>query len=807
MTSAMPSEKSIFLEAVELASAEERSIYLDKVCGGNASLRAQVDALVRAHEAPIALLDVPESAERAIESRPICEAPGTTIGLYKLLEQIGEGGMGIVYMAEQTHPVRRQVALKIIKPGMDTKQVIARFEVERQALALMDHPGIARVLDAGTTDSGRPYFVMELVRGVPITDYCDGEKLSIRERLELFVQVCQAVQHAHHKGIIHRDIKPTNVLITLHGGDAVPKMIDFGVAKAIGQQLTERTLFTGLAQFVGTPLYMSPEQAGLSGQDLDTRSDIYSLGVLLYELLSGVTPFDAGRLRAAALGEIQRIIREEEPPMPSARLSSLGDSVTAVSANRLSDPRKLVHSVRGELDWIVMKCLEKDRGRRYETANDFAADLKRYLTDQPVEACPPSAWYRFGKFARRNRASLGTAGLIMAALLAGTSISLWQAHEAEHARGSADRLLASEKQARNEAEIQRRRAQLNFDDAINSMSGIHLKLYSEFSRGLPPEIRQALADEIIRFFRRIVDQKDENKISRLERAQSYLHLGEAYGRTGNAAQLVAAQEQAMAILEGLTAEFPGETIHWQELGQAHFTLADHLMDAGQTIRAAREWREAAAAYRRAINIDPSDPRGQRMFGFYLSNCPDGAAFARAGRMEEAEAAYREALADFESLPAEIQDGPLRSAMRHYLAWLLATFPVSGLRNPARAVELARKAVELAPKAGRQAYDAWNTLGVALCRTGDWEAAIDALEMSQSMRPEQELALNGFFLAMAYWRVDRRAQARSWYDRAVESMDKIRPTDNRLKGFRAEAASMLGLNGLPADVFARPEVDP
>src|SRR4051812_45153164 len=297
----------------------------------------------------------------------IAEQPGTIIGPYKLLEQIGEGGFGLVFMAEQERPVRRRVALKVIKPGMDTKQVIARFEAERQALALMDHPNIAHVLEAGATESGRPYFVMELVRGIPITEFCDQNRLCIDERLKLFTTVCQAVQHAHQKGIIHRDIKPTNVLVTLHDGVPVPRVIDFGVAKATGQRLTDKTLFTGFAQMIGTPLYMSPEQAEMSGLDVDTRSDIYSLGVMLYELLTGTTPFSRERLQQAAYDEIRRIIREEEPLKPSTRISTLGATAALVSSQRKSDPQKLSHLVRGELDWLVMRCLEKDRNRRYET--------------------------------------------------------------------------------------------------------------------------------------------------------------------------------------------------------------------------------------------------------------------------------------------------------------------------------------------------------------------------------------------------------------------------------------------------------
>jgi len=411
-------ERDIFIAAIQKESATERAAYLHEACGTNIALRERVEGLLKVHDNAGGFLESPAPAPSVnLNGKPLTEGPGVVIGPYKLLEQIGEGGMGVVYMAEQQKSIRRKVALKIIKPGMDTKQVIARFEAERQALALMDHPNIARVLDAGATESGRPYFVMELVRGIPITDYCDREKLSIGGRLELFVLVCQAVQHAHQKGIIHRDLKPTNVLITLHDGVPVPKIIDFGVAKAMGQQLTEKTLFTAFAQLVGTPLYMSPEQAELSGLDVDTRTDIYSLGVLLYELLTGTTPFDQDTFRAAAYDEIRRIIREQEPPRPSTRLSTLGVALPTVSSNRASDPRKLGHSIRGELDWIAMRALEKDRRRRYEAASAFAADVQRFLADEPVQACPPSAWYRFGKFARRNRAALSMVTLSTSALV------------------------------------------------------------------------------------------------------------------------------------------------------------------------------------------------------------------------------------------------------------------------------------------------------------------------------------------------------------------------------------------------------
>jgi serine/threonine protein kinase/Flp pilus assembly protein TadD len=405
---------SILGDAFECGSAEEQAAYLDRACRGDPDFRARVEALLKAHHEAGRFLDgSPEVPPLTTVDAPLPERPGTVIGPYKLMEQIGEGGMGLVFVAEQQQPVRRKVALKVVKPGMDSRQVVARFEAERQALALMDHPNIAQVHDGGTTPTGRPYFVMELVKGVPITDYCDQNQVPIRQRLELFLHVCQAVQHAHQKGIIHRDLKPSNVLVMSQDGTPLVKVIDFGVAKAVGQQLTDKTIYTHFAQLVGTPLYMSPEQAGQSGLDVDTRSDIYSLGVLLYELLTGTTPFDKERLKEVSFDELRRIIREEEPAKPSTRISTLGQVASTVSSNRKSDPKQLSRLMRGELDWVVMKALEKDRSRRFETASAFAADVQRYLADEPVLACPPSAWYRLRKFARRNKTALAVTGLIL----------------------------------------------------------------------------------------------------------------------------------------------------------------------------------------------------------------------------------------------------------------------------------------------------------------------------------------------------------------------------------------------------------
>lgn len=378
------------------------------------------------------------AAETAQLDASVAERVGSSVGPYRLMEQVGEGGMGLVFVAEQLQPVRRKVALKVIKPGMDTRQVVARFEAERQALALMDHPNIAKVLDAGTTAGGRPYFVMELVRGVPITEYCDAVSLPPRQRLELFRQVCRAVLHAHQKGVIHRDLKPSNILVAPHDGVPVVKVIDFGVAKALGQQLTEKTIYTGLAQMIGTPLYMSPEQAEVNQLDVDTRTDVYALGVLLYELLTGTTPLDRERLKTAAFDEIRRIIREEEPPRPSLRLTTTGEESRRVSARRGLDPAHLSKLLRGELDWIVMRCLEKDRTRRYETVAGLAKDIERFLADEPVEARPASIWYRARKAYRRNRAAIATAAGFALLLLAGLGLVTWMWQAERAARADAD---------------------------------------------------------------------------------------------------------------------------------------------------------------------------------------------------------------------------------------------------------------------------------------------------------------------------------------------------------------------------------
>jgi serine/threonine protein kinase len=431
--------RALFHDALARSPAD-RVAFLERACRDEPSVHAEVETLLAAHggagqflkDPTVDVASLTAAVEAAQESQVAgAFAPGMRVGPYKLLEEIGEGGFGIVYLAEQEEPVRRRVALKIVKLGMDTREVIARFEAERQALALMDHANIAKVFDAGATESGRPYFVMELVRGVPITEYADLNGLAANERLRLFTMVCSAVQHAHQKGVIHRDLKPSNILVTLEDGRPVPKVIDFGIAKATFGRLTEKTIYTRFRQLIGTPAYMSPEQAEMSSLDVDTRSDVYSLGVLLYELLTGTTPFDARGLVEAGYGEIRRIIREVEPPKPSTRVSTMDDAGrTAVAQRRGVEPRSLARLLRGDLDWIIMRALEKDRARRYGTAADLARDVERHLKNEPVEAGPPGGWYRFSKLVRRNRAAFVTSGLVLAALMAGFAVAVWGVLEA-----------------------------------------------------------------------------------------------------------------------------------------------------------------------------------------------------------------------------------------------------------------------------------------------------------------------------------------------------------------------------------------
>ena len=548
---------------------------------------------------------------------------GDRVGRYQLLEQIGEGGCGVVFLAEQTEPVRRRVALKVIKLGMDTRQVIARFEAERQALALLDHPNIAKVFDAGATAAGRPYFVMEWVRGLKITDYCDQRKLATRERLELFIQVCRAIQHAHQKGIIHRDLKPSNILITEGENDArgMPKIIDFGIAKSTEQPLTDKTLFTAFQQFIGTPAYMSPEQAGMGGLDIDTRSDIYSLGVLLYELLTGLAPFDAAKLKRCAMDELFRFIRETEPPRPSARLTSLTPpELTTVAQFRQTDPTKLPPLLRGDLDWIVMKCLEKDRARRYETASGLAQDLERYLADEPVTARPPGNWYRFEKMVRRNTVAFAAAAAVTLALLLGTAVSTYQAVRARRAEreqaGLRQRAETGEKKAQAEASKSEQEAQFLADILKGAGPSVAL--------GRDTTLLREILDQAARRISQDLTNQPEVQLE-LRRT-----LADTYHELGLYRQMAAMAREALRLSRSRPDE---ET---PAVAKALAQLGDALMHLGQLDEAETVTRAALVMRKKLLGAEHPDVSTS------LNNL--GLVLRERGHPAEAEILFRESLA-------------------------------------------------------------------------------------------------------------------------------------------------------------------
>ncbi len=596
MSEPTPLEK-IFFAALEKASGL-RAAYLDEVCAGDGKLRHRVELMLSAQAYSASFLESPASvpglAQIATAVPTNTEVIGSQIGPYKLIEQIGDGGMGVVYMAAQKEPVRRMVALKVIKAGMDTQQVVARFEAERQALAMMDHPNIAKILDAGATDAGRPYFVMELVKGAPFTEFCDRHKLDTKHRLQLFITVCQAVQHAHQKGLIHRDIKPSNIIVGMHDVTPVPKVIDFGVAKAIGQQLTEKTLHSGFHQMVGTPLYMSPEQAGQSSIDIDTRSDIYSLGVLLYEILTGHTPFESETLRNAGYDEMRRMIREVDPPRPSLRVSTLdAKALSTISDNRNVDARKLSHQLRGELDWIVMMALEKDRNRRYDTANEFADDVQRFLNDEAVQACPPSTLYRFRKLASRNRATLSAATLVAAALIIGTAVATWQA------------MRARDSQA--QTEIAKQQIDLRYRIAKEAVDTYLLRVTQDERLDHPSfrQLRQSLLEAALPYYDQLHEISPTDEQSRSARAETLNQLGTVKHELGRFDESLTSFEESAKLFDLLSADNAAKIDYRQSLAKVLVNLADHYRTRGATSESL-EYEQHALALRQQLVTEHPD---------------------------------------------------------------------------------------------------------------------------------------------------------------------------------------------------------
>jgi serine/threonine protein kinase/tetratricopeptide (TPR) repeat protein len=798
------SERDMFEAALELPP-ENRLAYLDGVCGSDAALRRRLEALLGKHDQAGSFLEKPALPALALAKEPaLSEHLGTVIGSYKLLEQIGEGGFGVVFMAEQQQPVRRNVALKVLKAGMDTRQVVARFEAERQVLALMSHPNIAQVFDGGATAGGRPYFVMELVKGMPITDYCDQDRLAPRERLELFLDVCQAVQHAHQKGIIHRDLKPSNILVTRHdaGAPAVVKVIDFGIAKATGQHLTDKTLLTNFAELIGTPLYLSPEQAGLCGLDVDTRSDIYSLGVVLYELLTGTTPFDRQRFKEVDHDEMRRIIREEEPPRPSTRLSTLGVAATTVSTQRQSDKDRLCRLFRGELDWIVMKCLEKDRNRRYETASALAADVHRYLRDELVQACPPSTFYRFQKFARRYKGTLATLtalGLILLTALVGLTATLVAVK-----RGS------DETKAALSAEAKRRK---QTRAALDAMASNVIEEWFKKQDKFSPEQKEFLAGALKHYEEFVADTAEDE--------ESRVGVADAYRRVGIIRHLVAQHAEAEAALQSscqsyaaLVGDFPANPEYREKLADADLFLAQAQKAAGKYQAAEDAFGRALALYAQ-LATDSLATAGMR-HNWASAYTAYGLLLAQVHRFPDAEAAYDRAIGIRRQLVSEFPAAPgYRTDLAHVRTYRALLFEQTA-RVPRAEEELleARTVQEQLvhnfprnPDYRRDAALTHDSLGVLLARIGRAKEAEEAYRRALQLRRQlaaeypavigytQELAKSHNNLAVLLEEAKRYTEAEEAHRVAIAILKQLSLDFPDTPDFRRDLARSQGNLGI------------
>jgi tetratricopeptide (TPR) repeat protein len=792
------SEETLFHEALA-KPPDERAAFLDAACAGQPELRAAVEALLAAHEGSGSLLDRPPAGLKptvdpgAVPAQPVSTTdyhpevgPGFVIaGRYTLVEKLGEGGMGEVWVAKQCEPVKRKVALKLIKTGMDSKAVLARFEQERQALALMDHPNIARVLDGGLTPTGQPFFVMELVNGLSLNRFCDEARLTPRQRLELFVPICQAVQHAHQKGIIHRDLKPANILVTLIDTKPVPKVIDFGVAKAMAGKLTDESLSTQFGAVLGTLEYMAPEQAGYAGQDIDTRADVYSLGVILYELLTGLRPLDAKRLKQAALTEAIRILREEEPSKPSTRLST-EQSLPSLAVLRQTEPKKLMALLRGELDWVVMKCLEKQRDRRYETANSLARDLQRFLADEPVEARPPSAGYRLGKFLRRNKGPVLAAALVLLALVGGIIGTTLGMLHAQERRVEADLARGREAEQRMKAEQARDRTRQAPDAMTSSVTGDSLST----QKAISDEQKKFLRD-VLSYYQEFAGEKADDEASRFRTAQAAYRVGLIESRLGRKAEGEAAFRQARDGYEKLAADFSTVPEYRRELAISHNNLGAQLADLGKRPEAEEQYRRGLALQEKLTADSPAVPQFRQEMAISHTNL--GLLLADLGKRPEAEEQIRRALALREKLAADFPAVPEYrqelAASHNDLGFLLAEV---GKRPEEE--EHYRKALALqenlaaefpaVPEHRHGLARSHNNLGNLLAGLGKWPEAEEqyrrALALQENLAAEfpavpryrQELAYLHNSLGMLLAELGKRPEAEEQIRRALALREKL-----------------------------------
>jgi serine/threonine protein kinase len=791
MESPSPTARQVFERAVDIELPAERETYVAQACAGLPDLKHAVEALLRAHEKSGTFLETPATDFSATAYQPVHEGPGTTIGPYKLLQKLGEGGMGTVFMAEQTQPVERKVALKIIKPGMDSRHVLARFAAEQHALALMEHPNIAKVLDAGTTDSGRPYFVMELVKGVPITQYCDQRHLSPRQRLELFIPICQAVQHAHQKGIIHRDLKPSNVLIALYDNRPVPKVIDFGVAKATGARLTEHTLFTEFGQMLGTVEYMSPEQAGLNQLDIDTRSDIYSLGVLLYELLTGTTPLEHQRIKTAALLEVLRLVREEEPPKPSTRLSTAAQ-LPSISANRGLEPKKLSVLVRGELDWIVMKALEKDRARRYETASALARDIERYLNDESVEACPPSARYRFGKFVRGHKVGFAAGLFLGLAMLLAVVALLVHNRLITREKDQKEAALAQSLQEKQRADQNLARARQAVKEYLVKIAGSPLLATGDFQ-----PLRKELFETVIPFYEQFAQQEQRDPSLDFERGRVYEDLGFLRMNLSEPERALVELEKAEAIYLRLSKTFPGQPKYRHQLADTYNVHGGVFRDLGRAEAAVATLGQALALFE-ALAAEPGAPPESLEFVARVA-MNLGVQLKDLGQAPESEAMLRKAIAGFDTL-LKRQPESIYGREDLAMAWLNVGVLLGSQRQRAEEAEAAyQKCLDLLSADWVQHLQASPTLaarfqslragalgniGALRANAGRWDQAEQSFRESLPIKQKlvemfpsnpsyrRSLAQSYGNLASALDSLHRAEEARAMHDRAIGLYEQL-----------------------------------